>query len=281
MWRKLPVWLRAILLGFLVSGVPTIIWAVLATVNLKRMPAVPWSVPVMAGLLWLCWRYLRGEGPQPRLAAFRKEHLRAVELTPRVWRWSLLAGGSAIAAVWALFAALRGFLHIANAPNDLARFPVWTILAALVMGSAVAGVAEEAGFRGYMQLPLERAYGPGIAVATTSVIFTLIHLTHGTAILPFLPFFLMAAVIYSLLTIVTGSILPSMTLHFAGDVMLLTLRYIAAREEAVSAATGAIAVGPAIAFLLLTTLSVLAFRLLTRKSTTREPISAMLRPTAS
>ncbi len=280
MWRKLPVWLRAILLGLLVTGVPTIIWSILAAANLKLTPRIPWSVPAMAGILWLYWRYLRGEGPQPRLAAFRKEHLRAVELTPRVWRWSLLAGGSAIAAVWALFAALRGFLHIANAPNDLSAFPVWTILAAIVMGSAVAGVTEEAGFRGFMQLPLERAYGPVIALATTSVIFTLIHLTHGAAILPFLPFFFVAAVIYGLLTIVTGSILPSMTLHFAGDVMLLTMRYIAAREGAISPATGAVAVLPAIAFLLLAGLSVTAFRLLTRTST-GESISGMLRPTSS
>jgi membrane protease YdiL (CAAX protease family) len=280
MWRKLPVWLRAILLGLLVSGAPTIIWAMLAAVNLKLTPRVPWSVPAMAGILWLYWLYLRGEGPQPRLAAFRKEHLRAVELSPRVWRWSLLAGGSAIAAVWALFAALRGFLHIANAPNDLSSFPVWTVMAAIVMGSAVAGVAEEAGFRGYMQLPLERAYGSVIALATTSVIFTVIHLTHGAAILPFLPFFLAAAVIYGLLTIVTGSILPSMTLHFAGDVMLLTMRYIAAREGAVSAATGAVAVRPAIAFIVLAGSSVMAFRLLARESP-GDSMSGLLRPTSS
>jgi membrane protease YdiL (CAAX protease family) len=87
-------------------------------------------------------------------------------------------------------------------------------------------------------------------------------------------------VIYGLLTIVTGSILPSMTLHFAGDVMLLTLRYIAAREGAVSAATGAIAVPPAIAFLLLAGLSAMAFRVLTRRST-ENAISGMLRPTSS
>jgi membrane protease YdiL (CAAX protease family) len=148
------------------------------------------------------------------------------------------------------------------------------------MGSAVAGVTEEAGFRGYMQLPLERAYGPVIALATTSVIFTLIHLTHGAAILPFLPFFLAAAVIYSLLTIVTGSILPSMTLHFAGDVMLLTMRYIAAREGAVSPVTGVVAVRPAIAFLVLVGLSVLAFRVLTRKSP-GDSMSGLLRPTSS
>jgi membrane protease YdiL (CAAX protease family) len=280
MWRKLPIWLRAILLGILVAGVPTIIWALLAATNLKLTPTVPWSVPAMAGVLWLYWRYLRGEGPQPRLAAYRKEHLRAIELTPHVWRWALLAGGSAIAAVWALFAALRGLMHMANPANDLARIPMGTILAAIVMGSAVAGVAEEAGFRGFMQLPLERAYGPVIALATTSVVFTLIHLTHGAAILPFLPFYLVVAVVYGLLTLLTGSILPSMTLHFIGDVMMISLQYIAAREGAVTAATGTIAMRPAIAFLVLAALSVIAFRLLAREAPT-DSMSGILRPTAT
>jgi membrane protease YdiL (CAAX protease family) len=276
MWQKLPIWLRAILLGLAVAGVPTTIWALLASINLKLTPGIPWSVPVMAGVLWLYWRYLRGEGPNARLAAYRKEHLRAKELTPRVWRWALIAGGSAVAAVWALFAALRGLMHMANPANDIARIPLLTIIAAIVMGSAVAGVTEEAGFRGYMQLPLEKAYGPAMAIATSSVVFTLVHLTHGVGILPFLPFYLVVAVVYGLLTLLTGSILPSMTLHFIGDVMMIGLQYVAAREGAVTPATGRIAIGPAVAFIALAAFSVMAFR-----SLTREPMPRMLRPTTT
>lgn len=266
MWRRLPLFIRAILLGLLVAGAPTIVWAVLAATNLRLTPRIPWSVPVMAAVLWMYWRYLRGEGSPHRRAEFRKEHLRATDLSPLRWRWALIAGGSAVAAVWALFAALRGLLHIANPANDLSQFPMVTIIAAIVMGSAVAGVAEEAGFRGYMQLPLERAYGPVMAVATTSVVFTLVHLTHGAAILPFLPFYLAVAVVYGMLTRLTGSILPSMTLHFAGDVVMFALRYVAARNGAIGAATGTIAPRPAIAFIVLAALSVMAFRSLTRQT---------------
>jgi membrane protease YdiL (CAAX protease family) len=276
MWRKLPIWIRAIILGLVVASVPSLVWGGLAMTNLRLTPRLPWSAPVMAVVLWLYWRYLRGDGPPHHLAAFRREQLRAVELTPRVWRLALLGGGLAVAAVWASFAALRGFLHIAAPTIDVSRFPLVTVIAAIVMGSAVAGVAEEAGFRGYMQLPLERAYGPGIAVATTSVLFTLVHLTHGSGILPFLPFYLVVAVVYGLLTLLTGSILPSMTLHFVGDVMMFALRYVAAREGAIaSTATGTISLRAAIAFAVLAAMSVLAFRLLAREKRGKPPATSL------
>ena len=219
MWRKLPVWFRAIVAGLLVSGVPTFIWAALAGINMRLTPRLPWSAPVMAILLWLRWCYLQGNAAQ-------RDALRVKPLAPRVWGLALLAGSMAVAAVWAAFYALRPLLHVTPPSADVARFPLWTVVAMIVGGSAVAGVAEEAGFRGTMQLPLERAYGPVVAIAVTSVLFTLIHLTHGPAILVFLPFYFVVAVIYGLLAFFTGSILPSMTLHFAGDVLLFTLRYL-------------------------------------------------------
>ena len=218
MWRKLPVWLRAVLLGSIVSGVPTLVWAVMATANLRLTPRLPWAAAAMAVLLWVFWRI-----------AARHEAMRATALTPRVWRLALLGGGAAIAAVWAAFAALRGMLNVAPPSGDVARLPVWTVMAFIAVASAVAGIAEEAGFRGFMQLPLERAYGPVAAIATTSVLFTLSHLTHGTRILVFLPFYFVAAVIYGVLAYRTGSILPSMTLHVAGDVVMFTLNYLTMR----------------------------------------------------
>jgi len=38
------------------------VWSALLVTNLRTSPAVPWSVPVMALLLWLMWRYLGGKG---------------------------------------------------------------------------------------------------------------------------------------------------------------------------------------------------------------------------
>ena len=276
MWKRLPVWFRAIFNGLMVSGVPTIVWGALATINLRLTPRAPWSVPVMAGLLWLYWRYVRGDGPPRRLATIRNDHLRAKPLSLRVWRLALLSGGSAVAALWALFAALRGVLHIAPPPNDLNLLPVWTVFSAIVMGSAVAGVAEEAGFRGYMQVPLERAYGPGTAIVITSVLFTLVHLSHGSAVLPFLPFYFVAAVAYGLLAFVTGSILPAMILHFGGDVLTFTLRYLVAREGGGGVArSGTISPGFAILSIAFAALAVLMYRLLAREARVRPSVPSM------
>jgi membrane protease YdiL (CAAX protease family) len=276
MWRRLPLPVRAILTGIIVAGVPTMLWSALAGTNLRLDPAVPWSAPVMAGVLWLYWRYVRGDGPPRRLAGSRRDFLRAVAVGPQTWGLSLVAGGTAIAAVWAAFAALRGVMHIAAPSDELTRLPIVTVIASLLMAAAVAGITEEAGFRGYMQVPLERAYGPAAAIATTSVVFTAIHLTHGARILPFLPFFLVVAVVYGLVAFLTGSILPSITLHFIGDVFMFAFQFIGARHGTLgSDGSGTISLAAVIVFAALAAMSLAAFRLLAREARVTAPDASM------
>jgi hypothetical protein len=38
------------------------LWAILLLTNLRTSPAIPWSVPLMALLLWAFWSYLSGSG---------------------------------------------------------------------------------------------------------------------------------------------------------------------------------------------------------------------------
>jgi membrane protease YdiL (CAAX protease family) len=250
MWQRLLVWFRAVLIGLVVSGVPTLIWGVLAAINLRFTARVPWSVPIMAVVLWVYWRFLA-----------RDERRRAGALTAHVWRLSLVAGGTAIAAVWAAFAALRGMLHIVPPAEDISRFPVWTVFAAVIMGSAVAGICEETGFRGFMQLPLERAYGPVTAILTTGIIFTLVHLSHGARIVPFLPFYFAAAIVYGFLALLTGSIRPGIVLHSTGDVLMFTLQYLTLKAGGAGAApSGHIEPIPAIVAIGLAAASVFLFR---------------------
>jgi membrane protease YdiL (CAAX protease family) len=52
----------------------------------------------------------------------------------------------------------------------------------------------------------------------TSVAFTLLHATHGLAYLVAVaPGFFLASVVYGYHALKSGSILPGMALHFAGD----------------------------------------------------------------
>jgi membrane protease YdiL (CAAX protease family) len=49
------------------------------------------------------------------------------------------------------------------------------MITSLTMASVVAGVTEEAAFRGYMQTRIERQYGLLIAILVNGVMFGLLH----------------------------------------------------------------------------------------------------------
>ena len=86
------------------------------------------------------------------------------------------------------------------------------------MSAMVAGIGEEAGFRGYMQEPLERRYGPAMGIAITSIVFGLAHLSHG-AFLPAILFDIGWGALYGLLTYRSGSIVPAIVLHSSADAL--------------------------------------------------------------
>ncbi|MEO5816285.1 MAG: hypothetical protein ABIT20_13500 [Gemmatimonadaceae bacterium] len=55
-WQRLPVVVRALIAGMAAAIAGTTPWALLVSANLEHWPAVPWSVPLTAVLLWLYWR---------------------------------------------------------------------------------------------------------------------------------------------------------------------------------------------------------------------------------
>lgn len=107
--------------------------------------------------LWLFWQYLKGAGPPESTAESRRTSLRANRVSGCVWVWSLLAGGLGIVAlVFALRVANRMVVRPQQQLPDLTRVPEFAILSLLLMAAPVAGIVEEAAFRGYMQGPIER-----------------------------------------------------------------------------------------------------------------------------
>ena len=62
LWRRLPVVVRAVVSGWLVTTVGTGLWVLLSLANQKYFRALPWALLPTAGYLWLFWRYLRGDG---------------------------------------------------------------------------------------------------------------------------------------------------------------------------------------------------------------------------
>jgi membrane protease YdiL (CAAX protease family) len=225
MWNRLPVFLRALLTGLAVTAVPTLVWGALVTANFASRTRWPWAAAAMACFLVLYWKYLQGWGWPQRTAAPRRQGLRSFSLSAGTWRWALLAGGSGQGSSIALLIVVHRLVRWPHSVGpDLGQFSASTILATLVMSAIVAGISEEAGFRGYMQGSLERHYGPAFAIAMASVVFGLVHLSHG-AFLPAILFDAGWGALYGLLTYRTGSILPAVILHSMADALEFILAW--------------------------------------------------------
>ena len=200
----------------------TVPWALLAAANLRWLPSVPWAVPINAFYLWLFWRYARGDGWPKATSETRRTNLRANRISEEVWGLALLAGTLGLVA---LLLFQRVLNHLVTLPqqqkDDLSQVPVATAVLLVLMASLVAGVVEEASFRGYMQRPIERRHGPVIAIVVNGSLFGLVHFTHPEVGLVLMPYYMGAAAVYGTLAYLTDSIFPGMVLHAAGNVFVI------------------------------------------------------------
>ena len=211
----MDVIVQAVLIGMLVMIAGTIPRNIAFVANLRYFSSVPWAVPLIAVYIWCFWRYLNGAGKPQSTAEERRASLRANAVPASVWAWALLAGGLGIVA---LVLALRVANRLVMLPQqeipDLSKVPDLTVLALLLMSAPVAGIIEEAAFRGYMQGPIERRYGLVVAILITGTMFAVAHLDF-TPIL--WPYYVAVAAIYGTVTYLTGSILPAVVLHTGGN----------------------------------------------------------------
>ena len=211
----MDVIVQAVVVGMVVLLAGTLPRNLFFAANLRYYTAVPWAVPLTAVYIWFFWRYLRGDGRPASTADERRTSLRAHRIAGRVWIWALLAGGLGIVAlVLGLRLANRLVALPVQQVPDLSQVPAWTIVALLLLSAPVAGIVEEAAFRGYMQGPIERRYGVPVAILVTGTMFAVAHLDF-TLIL--WPYYVAVAAIYGTVTHLTGSILPAVVLHTAGN----------------------------------------------------------------
>lgn len=205
----------AVLIGMGVMLAGTVPRNILFFANFRRYPGLPWAIPVTALYLWLFWEYLRGKGPPHSSSETRRLALRANRVPPSIWAWSLLAGGLGIVAlVLALWLVNRLLVVPPQRLPDLTHVPSTTVLALLLAGAPVAGIVEEAAFRGYMQGPIERRYGLMVAILITGTMFAVAHLDFTLVLWPY---YLAVAAIYGTVTHLTNSILPAVVLHTCGN----------------------------------------------------------------
>ncbi len=222
-WKRLPLFVRAVVAGLLVAGTGQLPWTLLVAANVSLVPAIPWSAAVMVVYLALWWRYLQGWGWPEATREARRRDLRGGVPSRKVWLWSLLTAAMAGAALRAMADLAR---RLSPRPGQdlvpqeiLAKYPAATILVLLLMTAVVSGAVEEAGFRGFMQAPLERRYGPRMAVVLVGIVFGLVHFRpEAPDMIPwliFLPVYFVGAVVFGGLAALTGSILPGLLCHAA------------------------------------------------------------------
>lgn len=227
-------------LGVLLAGnLPWI--ALLAPLNLRVFPSVPWAIVPMAAYLWLYWRYIGGRVGSRDSAEMRRANLRANRLDAEVWTGAIITGLTGFGALLAFLTLMARLVTMpASVPISVPEeMPFLTVFVLLVMASIVAGMTEEAGFRGYMQGPIERKYGLALAVLVNGVIFGLLHFpTHPAGVISMLPYYIAVSAIYGGLTWAVNSILPAMALHVSGNVWSLTRLWVTARPEWQLSATG-------------------------------------------
>ena len=220
LWRRLPVVIRAVISGLLLAASGTIPWAILVSANSKHITALPWAVVPTALYLWLWWRLASGVGRPGSSAEARRRLCRANSLSANVWGIAIVAGVLGVATVVLLQSVMTRLVNLPQQQDvDVTQFSHVTLVFWVLMGAVVAGVVEETAFRGYMQGPIERQHGPIIAILVTGGLFGFAHFTHPEVGLILLPYYLAVAAVYGALAYLTNSILPSLVLHAAGNIM--------------------------------------------------------------
>jgi len=229
LWQGLPIILRAIIVGMLILFVGQLPPGVFLLTSLKLSPSIPWFLPATLFWLWLFWQYLSGKGWPHSTAQQRLDDLRGRRLTGRVWIWSMIAGGLGMISVMGLIFVTSRFANLPKvayeAPFDVSTYPSWTVFCIFLNIAAVAGVVEEAAFRGYMLSHIQRRHGWIIGIVITGVMFFVSHLSHAYASIAFLPFFLAYSLLHGYLVYLTRSILPSIVLHTVFDFIVVPMQY--------------------------------------------------------
>jgi membrane protease YdiL (CAAX protease family) len=223
LWNRIPILIRAVVLGLLVAGTGQLPWTILVALNVQKAPSIPWSVPLMAAYLVVWWLYIRGWGPPRSTREARRRNLRG-EVPPRaIWLQALLTAGVAGIALRMLADAAR---QLSPRPGQdlipmemLAKYPFITVLLLLLGTAVVSGTVEEAAFRGYMQSTLERRFSRRAAILWVGLIFSIAHYrTEAPDPIPwliFIPIYFAASIVFGLLASLTGSILPGLLCHVA------------------------------------------------------------------
>ncbi len=203
-----------------------LLWNLGASGALLLLPP-PASVAAMLLLSWLVLDgLLRRRKPDRRR---RAALLRLRPLPRQAWAWLLAAVPvsfvvqSSLGVVWGGLVpvppeALNPFLEVWAKPGGPLAVALYAVLLAPVM--------EEVVFRGVVQGRLERRHGAGVALATASALFALMH-----ALPPVLPLLLSLGLTFGFAVRATRSLLAAVLLHVTHNALTLAAHELAGPVE--------------------------------------------------
>jgi membrane protease YdiL (CAAX protease family) len=162
----------------------------------------------------------------------RLRYLRARRVSGPAFAWAMLAGVLSIAALTGYWIVMFQLVKMpANVLPDMSKYPLLTIALVGMMASLVSPLTEEAAFRGYCKVILEREFRAPAAVVVSSVLFALAHFTQGFFWPKLLVYFL-AGLVFGVTAYLTNPILPGIAVHilagmtfFAPGLAARSLRY--------------------------------------------------------
>lgn len=215
-WQRIPVWIKGLLLGLLVN-----------TIGILNIPLFTTFLPPALALiaiptfLFLYYKFFSGSWGHAASKEARKKYFRANALSPAQWRWGLTAA-VILAILWSVslvftFRLIEYPAEQFTQGNALDALPTGIAWIAVIFAALSAGLCEETGFRGYMQVPLEERYGPAAAILLNSILFVMIHL-HQPWSPPVLLHLFVVAILFSILAYTSGSLIPSIAAHVLLDI---------------------------------------------------------------
>lgn len=208
--------LKPVFLGFVISTIGVISWSLIGS----YVP-INWAFPIMLGALWAYLKFYSGSWGRISTKGYRKENFRRTKMSKRTWMLALIAAlliivieqsGLAVTFRFMEFPAAR----FASEYSFLDAAPPWAAWLVIIMISLVAGICEETGFRGYMQAPLEKKFGPASAISIVSLVFALAHLNQAWSG-PILVQIFFISVLFGTLAYYSGSLIPGMIAHTIMD----------------------------------------------------------------
>ena len=215
---RVPLILRAIGAGIVVGLTAANVWPVLL---IKLGMPLAGILEVLFLGFYLAWA--RGLGFPSALREARRSAFRSTRLTRAQW-----VSGIATALVFALtvHAAMVVLFRLVPFPAALFHRDYQFGLAmsaslkwmAVVIAAASAAICEETGFRGYMQQPIEQRHGAVTAIAVSSVLFAVFHLSKSWAIPAMVPLVLGAGVLLGLIAWASNSLIPGIIAHTTMDI---------------------------------------------------------------